>query len=212
MLIYFICRTWLDAASDQPVVINRTLSNIANLIRSNTKVQAHLRRTIDFYLANDVPPTLAELNSGAKLLRIKSLPPTPVGSISGLDVVGCGYDILNLRSRLCILDTSNSSENEIWVDPYNLNVSYSVPNGFFATNTPESLTIVSKYLHFRIHSNSNYFRMQQYWLHRSKIIFDIRHELNHGHGLVLGMKNVLRNVRQNFIADFIKIITILSYA
>jgi hypothetical protein len=211
ILIYLFCRTWLDNAGDQPVVINRTVSNIANLIRSNSQVQAHLRQTIDFYLTNGILPTLADLNSGAKLLRLDSLPPTPVGPISGLDVVGCGYDIFTLQSRSCILDTSNSSENEVWSDPYNQNVSYLLPNGFFATNTPESLTVVSKYLDFEMHLDSDHFRMQQYWSHRSKIIFDIRYASNHGQNQVLDMKNMLINVRQNFIVGFIKIITILSY-
>jgi hypothetical protein len=110
-------------------------------------------------LANGVLPTFAELKSGARLLRIDSPPPTPVGPISGLDVVGCGYDILNLQSRSCILDTSNTSENEIWTDPYNQSLTYSLPNGFFATNTPESLAVVSKYLNFELHLKSDYFRM-----------------------------------------------------
>jgi hypothetical protein len=156
------CRTWLNYAGDQPVVVNRTLGNIANLIRTNSKVQAHLRQTIDFYLTNGVLPTLDDLQSGARLLRIDSSPPAPVGPIFGLDVVGCGFDINNRQSRLCILDTSNTSENEIWTDPYNQSLSYSLPNGFFATNTPESLTVVSKNLDLRLHSNFDHFRMQRY--------------------------------------------------
>jgi hypothetical protein len=84
-----------------------------------------------------------------------------MGPIAGLDVVGCGYDLLSLQSRLCILDISNSSENEHWTDPYNQSFSYSLPNGFFAINTPESLTIVSRLLHFKMHYNIHNFRTQQ---------------------------------------------------
>jgi len=153
----------MDKASEQPIVINRTLSHIANLIRTNAQVQQHLRRTVDFYLNNGFLPTLAELNSRQKIARLLSPPSTPVGPIPGLDVVGCGFDSLTLQSRSCILDISNSSENESWTDPYNQTLSYSLPNGFFATNTPESLTIVSyRLLHFTIICIVNNFRTQQY--------------------------------------------------
>jgi hypothetical protein len=154
------CRTWSNNAGNQPVVINRTLSHIAILIRSNKQVQEHLRRTVDFYLNNGFLPTLAQLKTG-RIARVLTSPPTPIGPIFGLDVVGCGYDLFSLKSRLCILDTSNSSENESWTDPYNSNRSYSLPNGFFATNTPESLTVVSNHLHSAFICNFNDFRMQQ---------------------------------------------------
>ncbi|CAF4059651.1 unnamed protein product [Rotaria sp. Silwood2] len=134
-------QTWINNAGEKPVVINRTLSHIANLIRSNSQVQEHLRRTIDFYLNNGFLPTLAQLNSREKMTRFYAPLSKPIRPIFGLDVVGCGYDLLTLQSRLCILDISNSSQNELWIDPYNQSLSYSLPNGFFATNTPESLTM-----------------------------------------------------------------------
>ena len=137
------CRTWMNQAGQQPLVINRTLAHIANLIRGDRQVQNHLRRTVNFYLENGFLPTLAELQAGGKLARLASAPVKPIGLIPGLDVVGCGYDLLTLQSRSCVLDASNFSENEYWTDPYNATLSYSVPNGFFATNTPESLLMVS---------------------------------------------------------------------
>lgn len=140
-----VCRTWMDQAGQQPLVINRTLAHIANLIRTDRQVQTHLRRTVDFYLENGFLPTLADLQTGRKLARLASVPVRPIGLIPGLDAVGCGYDMLTLQSRSCILDASNFSENEYWTDPYNATLSYSLPNGFFATNTPESLLLVSIY-------------------------------------------------------------------
>jgi hypothetical protein len=132
-------RAWTNNAGEQPVVINRTLSHLANLIADQPEVAAHLRRTIDFYLARGFLPTFAQLQLGAKVVPyIRSSAATP---ITGLDVVGCGYDPLLLESRFCILDNTNTSENEQWVDPYNQTIAYSLPNGYFAINTPESLTV-----------------------------------------------------------------------
>ena len=139
------CRAWTKKTSKEPVVINRTLAHIANLIRDDEQVQDHLRRTVDFYLKNGFFPSLADLRSPRSFVRRRISPPVkPIGLLPGLDVVGCGYDLFTLHSRSCILDTSNSSENEHWTDPYNSSLTYSLPNGFFATNTPESLTVVSR--------------------------------------------------------------------
>ncbi|CAF3492650.1 unnamed protein product [Rotaria sp. Silwood1] len=135
-------QTWINNAGEKSIIINRTLSHIADLISSNNQVQEHLRRTIDFYLNNGFLPTLAQLNSRKKITRFYSSAPRSIRPIFGLDVVGCGYDLLTLQSRFCILDISNSSQNELWTDPYNQSLSYSLPNGFFATNTPESLAMV----------------------------------------------------------------------
>ncbi|CAF4660129.1 unnamed protein product [Rotaria sp. Silwood1] len=134
-------QTWINNAGEKSIIINRTLSHIADLISSNNQVQEHLRRTIDFYLNNGFLPTLAQLNSRKKITRFYSSAPRSIRPIFGLDVVGCGYDLLTLESRFCILDISNSSQNELWTDPYNQSLSYSLPNGFFATNTPESLAM-----------------------------------------------------------------------
>lgn len=132
----------MNKTSEQPVVINRTLTHIADLIRNDAQVQDHLRRTVDFYLINGFLPTLAELKFPKSFARHRaSQSINPIGPLPGIDVVGCGYDLLALQSRSCILDTSNFSENEYWTDPYNSSLSYSLPNGFFATNTPESLTM-----------------------------------------------------------------------
>ncbi|CAF3928241.1 unnamed protein product [Rotaria sordida] len=150
-----ILQTWINNVGEQPVVISRTLSHISDLIRSNNQVQEHLRRTIDFYLSNGFLPTLVQLNSQKKMTKSYSSLPTPIRSIFGLDVVGCGYDLLTLQSRLCILDTSNSSQNELWIDPYNQSLSYSLPNGFFATNTPESLILDAT---VRVTSVEDYYR------------------------------------------------------
>ena len=128
-------------AGDQPTVINRTLSHIADLITNKPQVEAHLRRTIDFYLNNGYLPTLVQMTS--KVLSVSSVLPPAIGMVSGLDVVGCGYDVRTLESRSCILDKTNTSDDRRWTDPYNRTLSYLLPNGFFATNTPESMNFVS---------------------------------------------------------------------
>lgn len=152
----------MNKTSEQPVVVNRTLTHIANLIRDDRQVQDHLRRTVDFYLKNGILPTLADLKFPRSFARRRvSQPVKPIGPLPGTDVVGCGYDLLTLQSRSCILDTSNFSENEHWTDPYNSSLSYSLPNGFFATNTPESLALVSMQHYCPVLSNFDYSRMQQ---------------------------------------------------
>ncbi|CAF3989734.1 unnamed protein product, partial [Adineta steineri] len=130
---------WTNNAGEHPVVINRTLSHLANLITDHPEIAQHLRRTIDFYLTKGHLPTLTQLQLGVKAAsRPKA---STVIRINGLDVVGCGYNPLMLESRFCILDNSNTSENEQWIDPYNHTVAYALPNGYFAVNTPESLSI-----------------------------------------------------------------------
>ncbi|CAF4664357.1 unnamed protein product, partial [Rotaria socialis] len=145
---------WQRKASDNPVVVNRTLFSIDSLIRSKPRVQEHLRKTIQFYLRDGVMPTFAQL-SGRSTGRRISIEYKPIGPIHGLDVVGCGYDILKMESKFCIFDQSNFTENERWSDPYNKNLTYSVPNGWFVVNTPESLALDGE---MTVTSVEDYFR------------------------------------------------------
>ncbi|CAF1533633.1 unnamed protein product [Rotaria sp. Silwood1] len=146
--------TWQQTAGNHPVIVNRTLFPIYNLIKKETTVRQHLRKTIDFYLESGVFPTLAELNDRGT--RRKSLvPPKPQGPINGLDAVGCGYDPLLMESKFCIFDHSNFTDNEQWSDPYNKTLTYSIPNGWFVVNTPESLTFDGSIL---VTSVEDYFR------------------------------------------------------
>ncbi|CAF3649132.1 unnamed protein product [Rotaria sp. Silwood1] len=150
----FFQRTWQQTAGNHPVIVNRTLFPIYNLIKKETTVRQHLRKTIDFYLESGVFPTLAELNDRGT--RRKSLvPPKPQGPINGLDAVGCGYDPLLMESKFCIFDHSNFTDNEQWSDPYNKTLTYSIPNGWFVVNTPESLTFDGSIL---VTSVEDYFR------------------------------------------------------
>lgn len=105
------------------------------------EVESHLRRTIEFYIKNGILPTLDQLKSGKVSSRRYSVP--SIGLIPGLDAVGCGFDVTTLENRFCLLELRKSSNNARWYDPYNPSFSYSLPEGFFATNTPESLSIVS---------------------------------------------------------------------
>ncbi|CAF4010652.1 unnamed protein product [Rotaria sp. Silwood1] len=56
-------QSWLATAVQQPVVVNRTLAPLTNLFYAYPRVQAHLRRTIDYYLAKGSLPTFAQLQS-----------------------------------------------------------------------------------------------------------------------------------------------------
>ncbi|CAF2064098.1 unnamed protein product [Rotaria magnacalcarata] len=145
---------WQRRASEHPVVVNRTLFSIDSLIRGKPRVQEHLRRTIQFYLKDGIIPTLAQL-SGRSTGRRVSIEYKPRGPIHGLDVVGCGYNILKMENKFCIFDQSNFTENERWSDPYNKNLTYSVPNGWFVVNTPESLTLDGE---ITVTSVEDYFR------------------------------------------------------
>ena len=54
--------------------------------------------------------------------------------ITGLDVVGCGYDVLSLQSKMCIVDTSKIGSS--WSNPLYPELNYEFPhfqNEFSAT-------------------------------------------------------------------------------
>lgn len=150
-------RVWLQTAGEQPVVVNRTLFPIESLIRNKPTVREHLRKTINFYMTHGVMPTLAQLN-GRSTGRHALLPPKPIGPINGLDVVGCGFNILSMENKFCIFDQSNFTDNEQWSDPNNRSLTYSIPNDWFAVNTLESLTIDSAMV---VTSVSDYFRFSR---------------------------------------------------
>lgn len=52
---------WVSQAWQQPVAINRTLSSITDLVSDYPNVQAHLQKTIDYYLQFNKYPTLEQL-------------------------------------------------------------------------------------------------------------------------------------------------------
>ena len=57
-----------------------------------------------------------------------------------LQVVGCGFDGPSLSSKSCLFETS-TDDMMIWSNPYYPEIKYSVPMGFYAMNTPESLLL-----------------------------------------------------------------------
>ncbi|CAF1315220.1 unnamed protein product [Rotaria sp. Silwood1] len=146
--------TWQQTAGNYPVVVNRTLFSIHNLIKNKPPIREHFRKTIEFYLQKGVMPTLAELN-GQITSRSSLILSKPQNSIMGLDIVGCGYDPLLMESKYCLFDQNNFTDNEQWSDPYNKTLTYSIPNGWFVVNTPESLTFDGSIL---ITSIEDYFR------------------------------------------------------
>lgn len=52
---------WLDTASQQPVVVNRTLARLSDLFSDSPLVQTHLQKTIDYYVLHGITPTLQQL-------------------------------------------------------------------------------------------------------------------------------------------------------
>ncbi|CAF1481748.1 unnamed protein product [Rotaria sordida] len=54
-------QSWLAYAPQEPVVVNRTLAPLSNLFYRYPQVQAHLQRTIGYYLAKGDLPTLTQL-------------------------------------------------------------------------------------------------------------------------------------------------------
>ncbi|CAF1023346.1 unnamed protein product, partial [Didymodactylos carnosus] len=135
-------KKWMKNASNQPSVINRTISNITDLlIDYPPEIRKHLQLTINYYLKNGVLPTLEQINTYQNQQRNKRqlsndeelIPPIP-----GLDVVGCGFDITSLETKVCLLNAENSSDT--WTDPLNLLASFFVPDGFFVVDIPNLLT------------------------------------------------------------------------
>lgn len=122
---------WVTQAARQPVVVNRTLFPLSNLLLEYPEAVAeHLQRTIDFYLTNGSLPKLRDVLRKGRLLTDTSVP------IPGLDVVGCGYDVVNLCSKQCIFDVSYSNNN-IWSHIFNGHRSYRLPDGFSVQGTQE---------------------------------------------------------------------------
>ncbi|CAF4831041.1 unnamed protein product [Rotaria sp. Silwood1] len=129
--------TWIHALDKRPSVINRTLIYLTYLLDDYPEVQNHLQKTIDYYQKHGVLPTLAQLN-GKKNFKLSS---THLPSIYGLDIVGCGFDILSMQSKLCLIDISKMNDENQYIDPFNRSLIYSVPIGFYAIDTPDSLTL-----------------------------------------------------------------------
>ena len=136
------------------MVVNRTLFAIDDLIRNKPTVREHLRKTIQFYLKTGTLPTLAQLSNPLSA-RLSLMPGKALGPINGLDTVGCGFNILSMERKVCVLDQTNFTEQERWSDPFNRSLTYSLPDGWFAVNTPESLSLDAAVF---INSAEDYFR------------------------------------------------------
>jgi hypothetical protein len=62
--------------------------------------------------------------------------------ISGLDVVGCGFDVTTMESRLCLFDLNDANLSTYWSDPHNQSLVYRVPHGFYAMDTSDYLEVL----------------------------------------------------------------------
>ena len=122
---------WATQAARQPVVVNRTLFPLSNLLLEYPEAIAeHLQSTIDFYLTNGSLPNLRDVSRKGRLLTDTSV------SIPGLDVVGCGYNIMNFSSKQCIFEVTYNNNN-LWPHVFNGHISYRLPDGFSVQGTQE---------------------------------------------------------------------------
>ena len=152
---------WEQQAPDNPQVLNTTVAPITDLMFNYPEVQAHAKKTIEYYLKHGEMPKLSDLtaNSIMRLLMnsLKRLGDVPL--ITGLDVVGCGYDAMSFEAKMCVVDSTGPSD--VWSNPNYPELQYSVPFGFIAVNKPESMelkgtVIFSSFKDFVIHT---------YWEH-----------------------------------------------
>ena len=79
--------------------------------------------------------------------------------ISGLDVVGCGYDVTSMVSRFCLLDLGQANDVSNWTDPQNASREFFVPYGFDARDAPEATHILQTRL---IRTVQEYFQQSIY--------------------------------------------------
>lgn len=129
---------WLNQVSITPVVVNRTLSSLVNLlIGYPIEIRRHLELTMNYYLKNGHVPTLDQLSNVGQR-RKRSINHRNI--LPGLDVVGCGYDIFSLKSKSCLLDQT-MTDNVTWIDVFDNSTVYQIPDGYFVTNTKDLLTM-----------------------------------------------------------------------
>lgn len=146
---------WTNALDKHPSVINRTLVPLTELLYDYPQVQNHLRRTIAYYKQYGVLPTLAQLNNRRRIRSsTASLPLIP-----GLDIVGCGFDILSMQSKLCLVETENTNKQNQYNDAFDTSLNYLLPDSFYAMDTPDSMA-----LNFSLHIRSvdDYYRRTFY--------------------------------------------------
>ncbi|CAF5069839.1 unnamed protein product [Rotaria sp. Silwood1] len=128
---------WKEQTLSEPAVVNRTLSPLVNLLLDYPdEVQKHLQATIDYYLLNGVVPTLDQvLSSKSRQKKLALINFDQAKPISGLDVVGCGFDIGRIESRQCLFDLStDTNATSLWIDAYNNDKTYTIPSNFFVSD------------------------------------------------------------------------------
>ncbi|CAF2690357.1 unnamed protein product [Rotaria sp. Silwood2] len=124
--------TWASQTANQPVVVNRTLFPLSNLLVDfPTGIAEHLQMTIDYYLKTGSLPKLIDIVHKERLSLVSSM------SIPGLDVVGCGYNIIELLSSKQCLFNMTYNENKLWSNVFNGHRSYRIPDGYSVMGTRE---------------------------------------------------------------------------
>ncbi|CAF1333653.1 unnamed protein product [Didymodactylos carnosus] len=114
--------------NEQPVVINRTIAPIRNLLMKYPIVRQHVYETTEFYLTNGYYPTLKQLRQLKRSVQM----------VPGTDIVGCGFDIGARESKLCLFDVENSGTTTTWTHPFDLTITYLIPTHYFIEGTPEA--------------------------------------------------------------------------
>ena len=129
---------WLEQTLSTPVIINRTLSPLVDLLNEYPiEIRYHLQLTIDYYLKNGKVPTIGQLSSAGQL---QSRTGYVQNILPGSDVVGCGFDIFTLTSKYCLLDLT-MNYNTMWTDVFNNYTTYKVPDGYYVTNNKDMISM-----------------------------------------------------------------------
>jgi len=130
---------WVQSVDGFPAALNYSVSDITVLVNDpSTKnmlaeVLKNYAKTSNLPKAIDAAAeTLAALRGGVE--QAKS--PLPM-----VGVVGCGYDeTTDEFGKLCMYDVSYD-QGQSWTYPIDPSVSYTVPDGWYVQNEPESLDV-----------------------------------------------------------------------
>ena len=128
---YVNMSAWLAQVARQPVVVNRTLYPLSDLVKwKRPDVAHHLRSTIDFYLKYGELPKLNNIIRRGRSTK------NSLKTIFGLNIVGCGLDILTLETKSCLFNLTYRQET-IWNELSDADLSYRIPDGYSVKGTDQ---------------------------------------------------------------------------
>jgi hypothetical protein len=137
---------WLENAYNNPSVIGLEAHLITDLVAilGYQEVAHHLLKTINHKLKTgkypDSPDEFLIMTSSVNIKNSYDDLPT----IPGIDKVGCGYDITKLQYKACLLEISEFWDT--WTNPFDADLKYKIPKGFFVQNMPMSVSVNGTYM------------------------------------------------------------------